>query len=676
MAVTQYIGSRYVPLFAEPIEWSSQNTYEPLTIVIHEGNSYTSRQAVPKGIAIDNEDFWALTGNYNAQVELYRRETAEAKDTADAAQADIDTLLPKSAFSSDVTVKDLIDDVQADVDDVQADVDAAQADIDTLLPKSAFSSDATVKDLIDANGATLHGYLLRGNGSMTLLQAHGKNIIIDVGDATDGARIGSFLESHNVTHIDVVVITHYHADHAGGFASVLNYIDATTSVFIPMRLTNTADPDYAAVTQMETQIANLCASKDVVPVIPSDASTITLADVVNVTFYNTNPANELVYRNSYKETPIPTTEQIPSYNNYSIITRVEVNGFSYVDCADVEVAAQRAYGSAMRKCNVCKPPHHGSANRMGYALFYANLAPDLYVVNQTDYTIGSEPTNYDMNVWQCGYLYRFVDQLMNANCYLNFKIEVSFEIDAGGSKAAGYIITPDGANEVSLVRTFRGVFPPAVLSFDNPNQAAFAGLATYSDWAGYIKDKQFEVNAASGFLQYCAITEELQTVFGMSTLSGFFRCAFENGALTIDRPNSTGRFTKAIIYSTFVAADWPNTGGRLIDLPTTRTPIEYTFANPIGRDLNTTLESLGMSANFYANDILIVVTTNNVEIPMLRVNHNSFMGQISSTGENPTWYVCNITNGRVFNCMSFAMDGSGATQRQIAKVRNPYTYRG
>ena len=131
MAVTQYIGSRYVPLFADPIEWSSSNTYEPLTIVLHEGNSYTSKQAVPKGIAIDNEAFWALTGNYNAQIEVYRRETAAAKAAADDAQADIDTLLPKTDFSAENTVKDYVDDIGA------------------LLPKSAFSSEHTVKEYVD-----------------------------------------------------------------------------------------------------------------------------------------------------------------------------------------------------------------------------------------------------------------------------------------------------------------------------------------------------------------------------------------------------------------------------------------------------------------------------------------------------------------------------------------------
>lgn len=93
MATTQYIGARYVPLFAEPIEWDKTKQYEPLTIVTHNGNSYTSRQFVPTGIEITNEAFWALTGNYNAQIEQYRKEVAAydgrittAQGTADSAK--------------------------------------------------------------------------------------------------------------------------------------------------------------------------------------------------------------------------------------------------------------------------------------------------------------------------------------------------------------------------------------------------------------------------------------------------------------------------------------------------------------------------------------------------------------------------------------------------------------
>lgn len=65
-----------MPLFADPIDWDETKTYEPLTIVYHQGNSYTSRQSVPAGVDITDTTYWALTGNYNAQIEQYRKETA------------------------------------------------------------------------------------------------------------------------------------------------------------------------------------------------------------------------------------------------------------------------------------------------------------------------------------------------------------------------------------------------------------------------------------------------------------------------------------------------------------------------------------------------------------------------------------------------------------------------
>lgn len=74
----QYIGARYVPIIGRrgetSAQWDNSAPYEPLTIVLYQGNSYTSRQYVPTGIAITNTDYWAVTGNYNAQIEQYRQE--------------------------------------------------------------------------------------------------------------------------------------------------------------------------------------------------------------------------------------------------------------------------------------------------------------------------------------------------------------------------------------------------------------------------------------------------------------------------------------------------------------------------------------------------------------------------------------------------------------------------
>ena len=75
MSTRQYVGARYVPKFADPIEWNRENSYEALTIVNHLNNSYTSKKPVPANTDINNGEYWALTGNFNSQVEQYRKDT-------------------------------------------------------------------------------------------------------------------------------------------------------------------------------------------------------------------------------------------------------------------------------------------------------------------------------------------------------------------------------------------------------------------------------------------------------------------------------------------------------------------------------------------------------------------------------------------------------------------------
>ena len=75
--IRHYVGARYVPKFANPVEWASDTSYEALTIVTFNNASYTSKVPVPPTIGnpANNPQYWALTGNYNAQVEQYRQET-------------------------------------------------------------------------------------------------------------------------------------------------------------------------------------------------------------------------------------------------------------------------------------------------------------------------------------------------------------------------------------------------------------------------------------------------------------------------------------------------------------------------------------------------------------------------------------------------------------------------
>lgn len=80
----KYVGARYVPIFADPSTWDNTKTYEPLTIVLYQGNSYTSKTFVPVGIDITNNSYWIETGNYNAQVEAYKQEVLNMKSEFDS----------------------------------------------------------------------------------------------------------------------------------------------------------------------------------------------------------------------------------------------------------------------------------------------------------------------------------------------------------------------------------------------------------------------------------------------------------------------------------------------------------------------------------------------------------------------------------------------------------------
>lgn len=83
----QYVGARYVPKIMG--EWDKNIPYEALSIVTYKGNSFTSKIPVPAKVDIGDETYWVNTGNYNVQVEEYRKETLEAKQLANNTNTDL-----------------------------------------------------------------------------------------------------------------------------------------------------------------------------------------------------------------------------------------------------------------------------------------------------------------------------------------------------------------------------------------------------------------------------------------------------------------------------------------------------------------------------------------------------------------------------------------------------------
>lgn len=130
MAVREYIGARYVPLFSDPIEWDETLAYEPLTVVINQGNSYVSKQFVPAGTPLPttterSNAYWLLWADFNAQIEQYRAEveTYSGRINANAAAIANETTNRQAAITS-------VNDALAQETDART---AADANLDSLI---------------------------------------------------------------------------------------------------------------------------------------------------------------------------------------------------------------------------------------------------------------------------------------------------------------------------------------------------------------------------------------------------------------------------------------------------------------------------------------------------------------------------------------------------------------
>lgn len=108
MAVTQYIGARYVPQFYTASDdsnnWEANVAYEALTIVTELNQSYTSKKPVPANIGAPslNPEYWVLTGNFNAQLNYLSTQVPQMQ--SDIAQ--LQNLAGKSTFADVVFISD------------------------------------------------------------------------------------------------------------------------------------------------------------------------------------------------------------------------------------------------------------------------------------------------------------------------------------------------------------------------------------------------------------------------------------------------------------------------------------------------------------------------------------------------------------------------------------------
>lgn len=168
---SMYVGARYVPKFADPIEWDTERGYESLTIVTYKGESYTSKCPVPPGIDIKNERYWALTGAYNAQVEEYKNQVKDLSQQVTGFASDNKEFRDKiTQYDKDnAEMKNAVASTVARVDALAERVDNADAAISDLQAGQA----QTVKDIaaLEAKDADLQRQITSNDTDISAIQA-------------------------------------------------------------------------------------------------------------------------------------------------------------------------------------------------------------------------------------------------------------------------------------------------------------------------------------------------------------------------------------------------------------------------------------------------------------------------------------------------------------------------
>ena len=121
----QYIGMRYVPIVDG--DWSQSKAYEPLVVVVYNGNSYISKTYVPAGTLPTNETYWILAANYNAQVEQYRQEVRQYQEIVENFDTDI------SDLETDVgNLQTTVGNHQTAIEDNTEDIASLQTFVDSI----------------------------------------------------------------------------------------------------------------------------------------------------------------------------------------------------------------------------------------------------------------------------------------------------------------------------------------------------------------------------------------------------------------------------------------------------------------------------------------------------------------------------------------------------------------
>ena len=196
-----------------------------------------------------------------------------------------------------------------------------------------------------------------GKADSFLIEQNGEYMLIDTGEEDDGQKIVTYLQSHQITTLKALIITHFDKDHVGGADTIVNAVDIE-HIYVP---------DYESDSKQTKQFLNAV-----------DEAKVQLEKLTTNIPISIGDVTGTIYP--------PMSSNYSGDNDYSLVVSLPYGETSFLFAGDIE-ATRIADILADPKIELAhtflKVPHHGRFNEQTEALFEA-VQPQYALITSSD----------------------------------------------------------------------------------------------------------------------------------------------------------------------------------------------------------------------------------------------------------------------------------------------------
>ena len=233
------------------------------------------------------------------------------------------------------------------------------------------------------------------SGECLIIKAFGKTIMLDTGGDNRSEPIKKYLQEHNVTKIDYLILSHYHYDHCTNLANMVEYLDfSDCKCYFPR-----VAPILPG-SQNQTLINNFINTTGVEVTYPDELDSIDIGEL-KITFYNCG-------QQAFSEIQELYGEDEQKINDYSMLALFTYRNTNVLYSGDIEyIAQERLYNKGFfndMKIDLYKYHHHG-VNLIDncYIPFLKEMSPKQVVIVSNFTDISRDRVVLNLKPSDCAY---------------------------------------------------------------------------------------------------------------------------------------------------------------------------------------------------------------------------------------------------------------------------------